>query len=185
VLWQKAVLPPRSQAFKMAACQDGTIVLAHGADSNTAETLVSLSKIDQNGNVVWTQPVQTSAAYGSWTPLAVLGPDIVFAVDNADNKSYTLYKANTEGTVSLIKRNPGIGNLRQMIADEDGGLFIAGYTDNTYKTFAAHKLTSDGAEVWRKDIHTDGSYINFSRCPDGGYVFVRSNWLIKTNQDFE
>lgn len=181
VLWQKLLPPIRSQCRSMVAFEDGSVILAHQVSDNfdnSQNTFILISKIDKNGNVLWSQSTQDT--FFPFASLASKDSNIYFAIDNPGAlESFALYTSNTSGTVSLIRNFTTMEYPHTILTTEDNHLLIFGYAQNSPQ---AQLVKSDGTEIWLKPTSAN-AYNGVKPCPDGGFVYIADNTLYKTDKD--
>jgi hypothetical protein len=181
ILWQKLLPPVRSECRSMIAYEDGSVILSHQVFNDfdpNQNTFLLITKIDQNGNVLWTQSTQDSSY--PWAGLTTLASDIYFTIDNLGaSEAYAMYKSNTSGTISLIRNFTTMSNPHTILTTDDNRLLVFGYAQNSPQ---AQLVKSDGTEIWFKPTNANG-YNGVKPCPDGGFVYIDGNTLYKTDKD--
>ena len=181
ILWRKLLPPVRSECRSMLAYEDGSIILSHQVFNYwdpSQNTFILITKLDKNGNLLWTQSTQDSSF--PFASLATIGSDIYFAIDNLGAyEAYALYKSTTSGTISLIRNFTTMEHPHTILTTDDNHLLIFGYSQNSPQ---AQLVKQDGTEIWLKQTNAN-AYNGIKPCPDGGFVYIADNTLYKTDKE--
>ena len=193
--WEKQF--PFFDAKDIVETNDGMFVMAGNTYADeTGKTDVFLSKINEQGDLLWTKE------YGLQNNNPIFAENIVSAMIATKDGGFAI-AGSTNGHVFLIKANAN-GNLEwqqtfesndyfstwSLIEHQENGFVITGYSDSSIGSkFFLLKTNAQGEEIWLKTL-SNGQCVSHTayrvlETSDNGYFIVgnanKNMYCIKTN----
>jgi hypothetical protein len=177
-LWQKTLPGENVLTAQLVTSKDGSVIIKYkNWDASNQIYKVHITRLDKNGNTLWTKLIQESAQ--DYSTMTMIGDEVFFMVSNVGAVSASLYKVNTNGEYSLVKNLVGVGYSGRLFETHDNNLIFLGYWSSS--TAVMVKMKPDGTEIFRKNL--PGGIYDAAKCPDGGFAILDENYFYKTDED--
>ncbi|MGB1207171.1 MAG: DUF7619 domain-containing protein [Chitinophagales bacterium] len=197
--WEKQF--PFFDAKDIVETNDGFFVMAGNThEDDTGKTDVFLSKINQQGELLWTKEYDLENANATFTintvSAMIVTKDGGFAIAGSTNGHVFLLKTNASGNLEWQKVFESADNFEtwSLTETEDDGFVVAGYYDNVIGSrFFLLKTNDLGEKAWLKS-HSNGQCVTHTayrvlQTNDNGYFIVgnanKQMYCIKTDANGE
>jgi len=182
VIWNKKIGAENAISYANVIMQKSDYIYIVGGEGNSSgnNSKMLLTKMDKNGNVVWSR---TYGSYDSWGLKAAIGNDGSIYISGDYNGSKSLVKINTNGDLVYSFSPQNSGDWLIFALDSADKVFAI-YQDYNYDS---HLIKLNSAGQIDSDIVLSNAYLSYPRSMiadnSGLYILASSSNVLKLGFD--